>query len=117
MTRPALALLTNITEEIDMTIGLIGTIRVRPEKVAEFEALMLNAVDRVRANEPGVISYHFTKSRDEPNTYKMLEVYADQAAITAHGESEDLRAGWPNFLTLIASPVEVEYLDGISRES
>lgn len=96
-----------------MTIGVIAKIPVQDGKGPEFEAFFTELAQQVRANEPGNLAYQLTKSRTEPNVYKVLEVYADQAALDAHGKTEHFRAAGPKFGAVLAGRPEIEYLDGI----
>jgi len=57
---------------------VIATLRIQDGKAEEFEAFFTELAGQVRANEPGNLAYQLTKSRSEPNTYKVLEVYKDQ---------------------------------------
>ena len=65
-----------------MTIGVIAKIPVQDGKGPEFEAFFTELAKQVRANEPGNLAYQLTKSRTEPNVYKVLELYKDQDALT-----------------------------------
>ena len=94
-------------------IGLVATLRVQDGKTAEFEAVFSELAAAVRANEPGNLFYHLTKSRTEPNTYKVLEGYKDEAAVTAHGSSAHFAAAGPKMGGLLAGRPELEHLDGI----
>ncbi|MDB5448686.1 MAG: hypothetical protein JWQ97_4003, partial [Phenylobacterium sp.] len=47
---------------------------------------------KVKANEPGTLVYQLTKSRAEPNTYKVLEIYRDDEARTHHGGTDYFKA-------------------------
>jgi quinol monooxygenase YgiN len=71
-----------------MTIGVIAKIPVQDGKGPEFEAFFTELAKQVRANEPGCLAYQLTKSRTEPNVYKVLELYKDQDALTHHGGTE-----------------------------
>jgi quinol monooxygenase YgiN len=96
-----------------MTIGVIARIPIQDGKAEEFEAFFTDLARQVRANEPGNIAYQLTKSRTEPNTYKVLEIYRDQDALEAHGKSDHFRAAGPKWAGVLAGRPEVEYLDGI----
>jgi len=96
-----------------MSIGLIATLRIQDGKGAEFEALFSEHSRQVRAGEPGNLAYQLTKSRTEPNTYKVLEVYKDQEALNLHRDAEHIRAARPKLGPMLAGPPEVEYLDGV----
>ena len=94
-------------------IGIVATLKVQEGKGPDFEAVFLKLAAQVRANEPGNIFYQLTKSRAEPNTYKVLELYKDQDALTAHGQSEYFKAAGPKMGPCLAGRPEIEYLDGV----
>jgi quinol monooxygenase YgiN len=96
-----------------MTIGVIATLKIQDGKGAEFEAFFGELAKQVRANEPGNIAYQLTKSRTEANTYKVLELYKDQDALTHHGGTEYFRAAGPKFAAVLGGRPEIEYLDGV----
>jgi quinol monooxygenase YgiN len=94
-------------------IGVIAVLKVQDGKNAEFEAVFKALAEQVRANEKGNLAYAFTKSRTDPNTYKILEVYADQDALTLHGGTEYFKAAGPKLGACLAGRPEIEYLDGV----
>ncbi len=96
-----------------MTIGIVATIRIQDGKAGEFETFFTALAAQVRANEPGNLAYQLTKSRSEANTYKVLELYTDQDAVTHHGGTEYFKAAGPKFGAVMAGRPEVEYLDGV----
>lgn len=76
-----------------------ATLPIRPDKRDEF----LGAVGGLIAEsnkEEGVIEYFLVEKVDEPNTFVMLERYADEAAFQAHlgtphfGGAAQHLAGW-----------------------
>jgi len=95
-----------------MTIGVIATLKIQDGKNAEFEAFFGELAKQVRANEPGNLAYQLTQSRAEPQTYKVLELYADQEALTHHGGTDYFKAAGPKFGAVLAGRPEIEYLDG-----
>jgi quinol monooxygenase YgiN len=96
-----------------MTIGIIATIKVQDGKNAEFEGVFTALAAQVRANEPGNLAYQLTKSRTDPNTYKVLELYTDQDAVTHHGGTDYFKAAGPKMGPCLAGRPEIEYLDGV----
>ena len=96
-----------------MTIGVIATLKIQEGKTEEFEAFFGDLAKQVRANEPGNLAYQLTRSRTEPTTYKVLEVYADQDALTHHGGTDYFKAAAPKFGAVLAGRPDVEYLDGV----
>ncbi|WP_430420440.1 putative quinol monooxygenase [Phenylobacterium sp.] len=96
-----------------MTIGIVATMKIQEGKNAEFEAFFTELAKQVRANEPGNIAYQLTKSRKDPQEYKVLELYTDQDAVTVHGQTDYFKAAGPKFAGVLAGRPEVELLDGI----
>jgi quinol monooxygenase YgiN len=94
-------------------IGVIATLTVAPGKNAEFEAVFAELANAVRANEPGNEFYALTRSRANPQVYKVLERYADQAALDAHGRSDHFRAAGPKLAPCLAAAPEIEHLDAV----
>jgi quinol monooxygenase YgiN len=94
-------------------IGVIATIKIQDGKAEEFEAVFTTLAEQVRELEPGNFAYELCKSRSEPNTYKVLELYVDEDALKAHGASEHFKAAGPGIGACLAGRPEVEYLDGV----
>ena len=96
-----------------MTIGVIATLRVQEGKTADFEAVFGDLAGQVRANEPGNKLYQVFKSRKEANTYVVMEIYADQSALDAHGKSDHFKAAGPKLGPTLAGRPDILYLDSI----
>jgi quinol monooxygenase YgiN len=94
-------------------IGVIATLRIQEGKTGEFEGFFSELATQVRANEAGNVAYQLTKSRTEPNTYKVLELYKDQDALTHHGGTDYFKAAGPKFAAVLGGRPEIEYLDGV----
>ena len=94
-------------------IGIVATLKVQDGKGAELEAVFAELSQKVRANEPGCLLYQLTKSRADPNTYKVLELYKDQEAVTHHGQTEYFRAAGPKMGPCLAGRPEIELLDAV----
>ena len=94
-------------------IGVIATLKVAEGKNAEFEAIFTDLAKQVRANEPGNIAYQLTKSRSDPNTYKVLELYKDQDALTHHGGTDYFKAAGPSIGACLGGRPSIEYLDAV----
>ena len=94
-------------------IGVVAVLKVKPGSEAAFEAAFAEMTAGVRANEPGNRLYQLCKSRTEAGAYKVLELYADQAAVEAHRASEHFKAGGRALRDLLAAPPEVEALDTV----
>ena len=96
-----------------MSIALVVTIKIQDGKAAEFESFFTELAKQVRANEPGNLAYSLTKSRSEPNTYKILELYKDQDALTHHSGTDYFKVAGPKFAAVLGGRPDIEYLDGV----
>ncbi|WP_374541623.1 putative quinol monooxygenase [Sphingorhabdus sp.] len=94
-------------------IGVVATLTVAEGKNAEFEAVFAELAAAVRANEPGNLFYTLTRSRTNGQLYRVLEGYADQAALDAHGATDYFRAAGPKLGPCLAAAPEIEYLDAV----
>jgi quinol monooxygenase YgiN len=95
-------------------IGIVATLKVQEGKGPDFEVVFKELAGHVRAKEPGNIFYQLTKSRAEPDTYKVLELYKDQDALAAHGQSDHFKEIGRKMGAFMAGRPEIEYLDAIS---
>jgi quinol monooxygenase YgiN len=96
-----------------MTIGVVATLKVAEGKNADFEAVFTALAAQVKANEAGCLAYCLTKSRTDPQTYKVLELYTDQDALTHHGGTDYFKAAGPKLGPCLGGRPEIEYLDGV----
>ncbi len=94
-------------------IGIIATLTIQPGKESEFEAVFTDLAAKVRANEPGNVLYQLTRSREQANVYKVLELYTDQDALTAHGKTDHYRAAGPKLGGVLGGAPTIEYLDSV----
>ncbi len=94
-------------------IAIVATLKIQDGKNAEFEAIANEHAANVKANEPGNVGYSFVKSRTDPNTYKVLEFYKDEAAVQAHRDAAHQREFGGKVGPLMGGRPEIELLDGI----
>jgi quinol monooxygenase YgiN len=94
-------------------LGIVATIKVQDGKGPEFESIFAELAGKVRANEPGNIFYQLTKSRSDANTYKVLELYRDQDALTHHSGTDHYRELGRKMGPCLAGRPEVEILDAL----
>ena len=66
-------------------IAILAQLNVAEGKEAEFEKVMLGLAEQVRANEEGNHLYTLVKNDDG---YAVMELYDDDAALAAHGQSQ-----------------------------
>ena len=94
-------------------IGVVATLKIQDGKSREFEAVFGELAAKVRANETGNLVYQLTKSRADPSTYKVLELYADQDALTHHGQTDYFKELGRKMGPCMAGRPDVELLDGV----
>lgn len=97
-----------------MAIGVIATLKVQDGKAAELESVFQGLAAEVRANESGNTLYQLCKSRTDANTYVVMEMYVDAAAIEAHRASDHFRAAGPKLGACLAGRPEIQFLDAVS---
>lgn len=94
-------------------IAVIATLRVKNGKAQEFESLFGKLAAQVRANETGNLAYQLSRSRTEDDTYKVLELYRDEAALEAHRTSEHFKSAGPGLGSVLDGRPDIELLDAI----
>jgi quinol monooxygenase YgiN len=96
-----------------MAVGVVATLKVAEGKNADFEKVFGELAAQVKANEPGNQLYRVFKSKSDPQTYVVMEIYADQAALEAHGKSDHFRAAGPKIAPTMGGKPEIQYFDSI----
>ncbi|MCB1646477.1 MAG: antibiotic biosynthesis monooxygenase [Pseudomonadales bacterium] len=96
-----------------MAIGIIARIPVQPGKNAEFEAVFAELQAAVKANEPGNNFYELHKSSSDENLYIVMEQYADQAAVDAHGASDHFKTIGAKMGPFMAGRPEIERMQSV----
>lgn len=94
-------------------IGVVATLYVQPDKTADFEKVFLDLAAKVKANEPGCLTYQLTKSKTEAGVYKVLELYASADALKHHGGTDYFKAAGAAMGPTMAAAPNIEYLDAV----
>ena len=94
-------------------IGVVATMKVKPDQVAAFEDAMGQLVKATRANEPSVKVYQFCRSQKEPTTYIVMELYQDQATLDAHMKSDWFRGAGPKLQPCLAERPVLDKFDTV----
>ena len=71
-------------------IGVIATLKIKEGSGKDFEEVACKLVEKVNANEEGVLYYDLYK--DDETTYIFLEKYKDQEAQTIHRQTDYFKA-------------------------
>ena len=104
----------SVTEGRPPMIALLVTLTAKSGFGDQLYEGLLCAVSLVRVNEPGVVAYHVARSRDNPDIFKMYEVYRDQDAFDHHmSGTRYIEKLSPYILEPLVTAPEVEYLDSI----
>lgn len=96
-----------------MTIGVIARVKVIAGKGPEFEAAFAEQAKGVRADEPANQLYQLVRSREDENSYVVMELYDDDAALDAHRSAPHMVANRPRTASLIAERTIVEIYDAL----
>jgi quinol monooxygenase YgiN len=97
-----------------MSIGLFVTIKIKPGSDAAFVSACNELQSAVKKNEPGAILYEFFKSRDEADTYHVMEIYKDQAALESHGKTQHMASIGPKMGASMAGRPTIKFIDSVS---
>ena len=96
-----------------MAIGVIAKLQVIEGKNQEFETAFKQLAETVNASEDGCLFYAFHQSRDDAQTYIVLEQYADEQALKDHGKTEHYKNFGRQASSFIAAPPQIELMDSI----
>ena len=92
-------------------IGIVATLKIKEGSGADFEAVASQLVEKVNANEDGVVYYDLYKEDD--TTYVFLERYKDQEAQDAHGKTDYLRELGAQMGGFMAGAPEIKVLQSV----
>ena len=96
-----------------MAIGVIATLKIQEGKNAEFEQAFQGLAAQVNAQESGCVFYALHRSKSDPQEYKVLEQYATEADLAAHGQTEYFQEANKAMATLVAAAPHIELLDAV----
>ena len=88
-------------------IGICAQFTCQAGKNAEFEALLSEFVTTVKANEPGAVVYQLCKNEKTSDQYFMIELYANQEALDAHGKTAHMAALIGKIGNFLAAPLVI----------
>lgn len=96
-----------------MTIGLIAKLQIVPNKNQDFETAFKQLAEIVNTTEEGCLLYVLHKSRDDAQTYVVLEQYADENALKAHSKTDHYQAFGKKASAFLAAAPHIELLDSV----
>ncbi len=96
-------------------IVIIGKVSVQPDKLEQFFSEVNKAIEAT-LREAGVSRYELVQSVGEPNTFLLIEEYADEAVLASHSETEHLKRLGAMLGTMLAGPPVVKKYNVSSTE-
>lgn len=96
-----------------MIVGIVGSIKVRTEKTADFERIFRGLTAKVRSNEPGNLVYQLARVRGASGKYKMIELYRDQAAYDQHAQAPYLGESLAQLMACLDGEPQVELIESV----
>jgi len=96
-----------------MSIGTVGSMKVRADKASEFEQMFAALTAIVRAQEPGALVYQLVRVRGQPHSYKAIELYRDQDAVDLHVKTAYLREALPKLNACLDGTPIVERIETV----
>ncbi|MBB4858414.1 quinol monooxygenase YgiN [Novosphingobium chloroacetimidivorans] len=94
-------------------ILVVATVRLHPGKGPDYEAAVARIMPQVRAANPDIVFYHAARCREESDTYRVVEAYADQAAMDRHVGSVPLQTSLAGLMPLVAD-IEIKLHDSVA---
>ena len=94
-------------------IGIFVHLEIQDGKQAEFEAVAKDLMAKVKANEPGCLTYQLYKKKGSETDYYFMEQYTDQAALDAHGKTEYFKAAQPGLGACLAGRPTMTLMDSV----
>lgn len=92
-------------------VALVVTLKAKEGKAGELEAAFREFVGKVRQSG---LAIHFQLTRTStPGTYKLIEIFKDEAALAAHRNTPHVKAFGATFGSLLEGPNQVEQLAAV----
>jgi quinol monooxygenase YgiN len=96
-----------------MAIGVTAKLQVLVGKNQEFEIIFKQLVSLVLANEKGCLLYALHQSREDTQTYIVLEQYVDETALHSHTKTDHYRNFGQQLAVYLAAAPEIALMDSI----
>lgn len=84
-------------------IIMIAEVVTHPNMAQNYEDCFRDLQKIVAEKEPRTVFYQSGKCREEPLTYRAVEIFENQEAMDFHLESEWLKQGWSEMVKCIAN--------------
>lgn len=97
-----------------MTIGIVAKIKVKIGQADAFKDVFAELQTSVRAHEKGCKQYDLFQSKSDPQLFVVMEQYATQADLDAHGRSAHMAAAGPKLMPLLDGRPDLEFSEKVS---
>ncbi|KAL1959607.1 hypothetical protein VTO42DRAFT_1642 [Malbranchea cinnamomea] len=88
-------------------IHIVATITPKPEKVDEVTKLWKDLAKKVRAEEPGTLSYYAVRPKGG-NQIIIIEKYRNAEAVKVHGNTPYFKSFSATVAPLLAAPIDIK---------
>ncbi|MGE7472045.1 putative quinol monooxygenase [Bosea sp. NPDC003192] len=96
-------------------IGMVVSLAVAHGSGDDFERAFAMLAAAVRANEPGNRLYELLRSQTVPDSYTLVEIYEDEAALAAHRASPHMANSRPLTAPFLVGPPVMQTFDVVSH--
>ena len=97
-------------------VTVIAKLKLKPGNEAAFEKAATELIAYVKESEPGTLTYILHRSTADPTEYVYYELYADQAALAAHGGSAPMAKFFGAIGGLVAGRPEITMYEEVAAK-
>jgi|SRR5690348_12464061 quinol monooxygenase YgiN len=106
----------DVIKERIMSLTLIARIKAKPGSEKALEDAFRDMIKKVRAAEPGCLTYVLHKSNEDPCTFVWYETYTDDAAFATHRKTDHMKEMGARIANLLAEKPQIELLTELDRK-
>lgn len=99
-----------------MPVTLVARIKAKQGSEKALEDAFRDMIKKVRAAEPGCLTYVLHKSNQDPTMFVWYETYTDQAAFDAHRKTDHMKEMGARIASLLAEKPQIEILTELDRK-
>ncbi len=88
-------------------ILIIGKCSIQPDKLEQFLSEVNKAIEAT-LKENGISRYELVQLVGEPNTFSLIEEYADEATLVSHMGTEHMKTLIATLGTMLVGPPDVK---------
>ena len=92
-------------------IVIIPRLKAKPGSASELERILRKVLVATHLETPPPAVYQVSRSQADPNSFIIVEIFANADALKRHAESPHLQQALPVIESLLAEPWTAEYFD------